>query len=405
MTSWLFVIAGLLLAAATALAALVAFLELYGRLRPSTVIRYDRRRRTPWREESAPLGERRWSARLPFTNSHRADQGLLLDARADVQWLLAGGASPHGLNAQVSLVMLTEDGRQDGYFAASTVEPGGTAWVSAEVIARGPSSDLERLTAGLVRLHYRIYTRHSDLHHEAEIILPVLSAEGHRSSVEMVEYGGTRMLPLRTHLITEDDDLSAVVELYARPHLNPGDVVVLVESAVAYAQGRYFSPSELHPGWLATRLCHFLPLRGSLGTRYTLQALMIEHGTLRVLAAALIGTASKLIGLRGLFYRIAGEQARLIDDLSGTLPPFDRMVVLGPLAPDQVVREIESRTGIPVAIVDANDLREAYVLAASPGVDTQRLAALMRANPQGNDCQQTPLVLVRPDLGAAEQVA
>ena len=30
------------------------------------------------------------------------------------------------------------------------------------------------------------------------------------------------------------------------------------------------------------------------------------------------------------FYRLAGDQARLIDDITGTTPPYDQTIVLGP---------------------------------------------------------------------------
>ena len=51
-----------------------------------------------------------------------------------------------------------------------------------------------------------------------------------------------------------------------------------------------------------------------------------------------IGLALKLIGLKGWFYRLAGDQARLIDDITGTTPPYDQTIVLGPQAPKQLAR-------------------------------------------------------------------
>ena len=37
-----------------------------------------------------------------------------------------------------------------------------------------------------------------------------------------------------------------------------------------------------------------------------------------------------MFGVKGMFYRLAGEQARLIDDITGTTPPYDKSIVLGP---------------------------------------------------------------------------
>jgi hypothetical protein len=52
--------------------------------------------------------------------------------------------------------------------------------------------------------------------------------------------------------------------------------------------------------------------------------------------------------------------------------------------------------GCGAAVVDANDLGKVEILGASAFLDRDLLTEAMRPNPQGNDDQQTPLVLVRP---------
>ena len=64
------------------------------------------------------------------------------------------------------------------------------------------------------------------------------------------------------------------------------------------------------------------------------------------------GSIAKILGKPGLFYQLAGEQARLIDDVTGTLPPYDQFIVLGPQNPQQVVEQIQKATGLGAAIVD-----------------------------------------------------
>lgn len=61
-----------------------------------------------------------------------------------------------------------------------------------------------------------------------------------------------------------------------------------------------------------------------------MQALIDIVGPLRVALALVVGVAGRLLGQRGVFYRVAGEQAELIDDVSGTMPPFDQFITLGP---------------------------------------------------------------------------
>jgi hypothetical protein len=116
-----------------------------------------------------------------------------------------------------------------------------------------------------------------------------------------------------------------------------------------------------------------------------------------VIFALVVGAiAKKLLGIPGVFYQLAGEQARLIDDVTGTLPPYDQFIVLGPENPQQVVDEIQRETGLAAAIVDANDLKAVKVLAATADVPPGFLEQALISNPAGNADEQTPVVLIRP---------
>jgi len=127
-----------------------------------------------------------------------------------------------------------------------------------------------------------------------------------------------------------------------------------------------------------------------------MQTLVDLVGAPRVFFAFVGGVLLRLVGQRGGFYQLAGEQARLIDDVTGTLPPYDQFIVLGPADPVGVVQRIEQETGLKAAIVDVNDLKAVKVLAASPGVSESFLTDALRSNPAGNADEQTPIVLLRP---------
>jgi hypothetical protein len=85
-------------------------------------------------------------------------------------------------------------------------------------------------------------------------------------------------------------------------------------------------------------------------------SLVDVSGAMRVLLAAVVAVAALLVGKRGVFYRLAGEQANLIDDVTGTIPPYDQFVTLGPAKVKETVDAVKSRLGLPCAIVDINDL-------------------------------------------------
>ena len=142
-----------------------------------------------------------------------------------------------------------------------------------------------------------------------------------------------RVLPLRTHLLGVLDDPQAVLERYAGALIQPGDVLTIGETPLAVMQGRYHHPSTVEPSLLARQLCRVFHPTSSLATACGLQSLIDVVGPARVLCAWLIGTALKAVGSKGWFYRLAGDQARLIDDVTGTTPPYDQTIVLGPEDP------------------------------------------------------------------------
>lgn len=85
-------------------------------------------------------------------------------------------------------------------------------------------------------------------------------------------------------------------------------------------QGRYHHPATVQPSALARLLCRGFHPTSSLATACGLQSLIDVVGPAQVLGAWLIGLALKLVGSKGWFYRLAGDQARLIDDITGTTP-------------------------------------------------------------------------------------
>jgi F420-0:gamma-glutamyl ligase len=204
------------------------------------------------------------------------------------------------------------------------------------------------------------------------------------------------VIPLRTKIITPEDRLIKIVATYAGPHLRPGDILVLAESVVAITQGRLIRPEQVRPGPWALALARFVNQDGSLSSPYAMQVIMNESGVPRTILAFCFAALTRLVlGRRGDFYRFAGQQASLVDDITGNMPPFDKHIVLGPSHPEQVVAEIRSQFGVEAAIVDANDLGRTKILAATPGASRPLLEKIFRANPAGNADQQTPLVILR----------
>ena len=97
-----------------------------------------------------------------------------------------------------------------------------------------------------------------------------------------------------------------------------------------------------------------------------------------------------------MFYRLAGRQARLIDDITGTTPPYDQVIVLGPIHSQLYCDRLSIELGVSVAVVDVNDLGKVKILAASKNTNEPLVKAALLSNPAGNADEQTPIVIVRP---------
>ena len=204
------------------------------------------------------------------------------------------------------------------------------------------------------------------------------------------------IFPIRTHLIGENENLVEVVKRYTREITNPGDVVVVAESVVAITQGRAVLPESVHPGILARMLCKLPGKDGSLATPPAMQLAIDEVGPHKVMLGVAAAGAGRLIGRRGDFFRVAGRTLAQIDDIAGTLPPYDKHVILGPTSPDKVAKHIKDSVGVDIAIVDVNDLGCVDVLGTTDRTALDWVLQALANNPLGNDDQQTPIAILRP---------
>ncbi|OPX90552.1 MAG: F420-0:Gamma-glutamyl ligase [Pelotomaculum sp. PtaB.Bin104] len=202
-------------------------------------------------------------------------------------------------------------------------------------------------------------------------------------------------IPIRTHIVTEKDDIAEVAKKYAGEITEPGDIIAVAETVVAITQGRAILPDTVRPGRLARFLCLFPGKDGSLATPQAMQLAIQESGYVRILLGAAAAAVGKVIGRRGDFYWIAGRHLAQIDDVAGTMWPFERHIILGPKDPQKVVERIKRATGAEAVVTDINDIRKVDIIAASKGVNQEELIKELADNPFGNDDQQTPIIILK----------
>ena len=125
----------------------------------------------------------------------------------------------------------------------------------------------------------------------------------------IIEIDGAKYerLPIKTHLITKDDDILDVAEKYGSPLLSqPGDVLFITEKIVACTQGRAIPLKDIKPRKLAVWLSNHVtktPHGIGLGMPETMECALQEVGVLRILFAAFVSVIGKKI------FRKKGKEA------------------------------------------------------------------------------------------------
>jgi hypothetical protein len=316
--------------------------------------------------------------------------------QVDASATLLSKASLDGVATRIKITPHHPDApaRPDGYWFGYIVKIGKTTKLEVSLEITG--EELQALQAAWIRINYVTYGPQGRVPKVRHVIVPLKFP----SADEPQRWRPTSnadLLPVRTHLLTHLDNPVEVVKRYVMPHAQPGDIVTIGETPIAIMQGRFRHPTDVKPGLVARRLCYYFMPTSSLATACGMQTLVDIVGPVRVVVAFVLGAiAKKLLGKPGMFYQLAGEQARLIDDVTGTLPPYDQFIVLGPHNPQQVVNDIQRETGLSAAVVDVNDLKAVKILASSPNVSQAFLEQALISNPAGNADEQTPLVLIRP---------
>ena len=328
-----------------------------------------------------------------FTNRTRTLEIFIPEV--NVEYELLSSRSLEGITVKTELIPQHDDfpARPDNYWFAYIVKLGKATRAKLEVDITG--ADLTALKSLWLKVNYITYGPEGRIPKTGHFILPLKFPQP-EAATHWRENSVAHILPVPTHLLTPLDSTVDIVKQYVKPCAKPGDIVTIGETPVAVMQGRLRHPNTVKPGWLAKRLCYYFMPTSSLATACGMQTLIDVSGPWQVASAFLLGAIAKIGGKPGMFYQLAGEQARLIDDVTGTLPPFDQFIVLGPEHSQQLVDQIYQETGLKAAIVDVNDLKAVKILAATANTDLNMLSQALIDNPAGNADEQTPVVLIRP---------
>lgn len=212
-------------------------------------------------------------------------------------------------------------------------------------------------------------------------------------------YGRFARYPITMPLIRKGDDLADILKKTSGGQIKKGDLLFLSEKCVACAQGRAIPLKDIHPSPLAQMLSCFVhkSVHGiGLSMPETMEIALQECGITRILLAAAVSAAGRLIGQKGWFYHVAGYRAASIDGpCPNTIPPYNKCVVPAPLFPDRECRRISLALGCPVVIVDINDLGGKVLGVSSKKLNRKLIIQALRDNPLGQGDEHTPAGILR----------
>ena len=119
----------------------------------------------------------------------------------------------------------------------------------------------------------------------------------------------------------------------------------------------------------------------------------------RVLLAGFVSAVTRPFGVKGLFYKICGHGVAGIDGFyfRSSFDRYKTLALINPEHPVELSNEIEKECGIPIVIMDANDIDQNQLGKCDdfPLTDDQ-IQDAMKDNPSGQGGELTPLILIRP---------
>ena len=226
-------------------------------------------------------------------------------------------------------------------------------------------------------------------------LLVNLNRHNKKELIEIPLKLGYKAIAVKTDLLGSFDNPIETVMDYCKNVTREKDILTIGETPLAIMQGRYVAPQNLEYNIFSKILCYFFHPTSSLATACGMQLLIDKIGVTRITFSLILGFLFKCIGIKGVFYRLTGFESSLIDDISGTVVPYDKSIVMGPINTKLFCDKLSKQLKVDVAVVDVNDLGGVKILASSNNSINNILKEILKVNPAGNSDEKTPIVLIR----------
>ena len=165
---------------------------------------------------------------------------------------------------------------------------------------------------------------------------------------------------IKTRFIKQGDNYIDLFREYVSPIYEKGDIISSCEKVIALCQNRVIKRDDIKVGFWAKFLSKFAshPKSGiGVGESIKMQYAINKVGLAKVIFASICSMFTKMVGIKGVFYKIVGEQISGLDGFYGNVwEEYKDIGIELPSNPNEVCNEIKKELGISVIIVDSNDL-------------------------------------------------
>ena len=206
---------------------------------------------------------------------------------------------------------------------------------------------------------------------------------------------------IKTHFVQLGEDYNELVERYVKPDWQEGDVLSISEKVISMCQKNVVFKKDMKISFLAKFLSKFATQHSAagigVGDVYKMQYAIDYAGAPKVLWAAICAGFGKMVGRKGIFYEMVGDEVTGLDGFyPDVYPIYGEFGIKLPQNPNGVCNEIYEKTGVMTMIVDANDFT-VVVLGKTDCVpySDETLRKIMKDNPTGQSDECTPFVLIR----------
>ena len=216
------------------------------------------------------------------------------------------------------------------------------------------------------------------------------------------ERKGYDRFAIQTHFVEVGEDASELIRKYVLPISQPGDCVAITAKVMAMCTGNVKKMEDMKLGFFAKLMSRFAGINSTgvgMHEPYKLQLVIDMVGLPRVLFAGFVSAITRPFGVKGLFYKICGHGVAGIDGFyfRSSFERYKTLALINPENPVELSNEMTANTGIPVVIMDANDIDQNQLGKCDgfPLTDEQIQDAL-GDNPCGQGDELTSIILIRP---------